>query len=65
MTYDDVQAKNFREVPDRRTPTGWSWVARRARYFYAPDYRKITDKAVREALIWAIPYEDQILLARA
>ena len=58
MTYDDVQAKNFRKFQNDhadRLVVGGSPCT----YFYAPDYRTITDKAIREALLWAIPYEDQ------
>lgn len=62
LTYDDVDAKNFREFQNNhadRLVIGGSPCT----YFYALDYRKITDKAVREALLWAIPYEDQVLAA--
>jgi len=57
MTYDDVQAKDFRkfqtDFADRLVVGGAPTT-----YYYAPDYRKISDKAVREALIWATPYKD-------
>ncbi len=60
MTYDDVQAKNFREMQNNnadRLSIGGSPCT----YFYALDMRKIKDKAVREAMVWATPYKDQIL----
>jgi peptide/nickel transport system substrate-binding protein len=60
LGYDDVQAKDFRQfqsdASDRLVIGGSPCT-----YFYALDYRKITDKAVREALLWALPYKDQIL----
>ena len=60
MTYEDVQAKDYRkfqtEHADRLVVGGAPCT-----YFYAPDYRKITDKEVREALVWAIPYKDTII----
>ena len=60
ISYDDVQAKNYREFQnehaDRLVVGGQPCT-----FFYALDYRKITDREVREALTWAIPYEDQIL----
>ncbi|CAA9347166.1 MAG: Oligopeptide ABC transporter, periplasmic oligopeptide-binding protein OppA [uncultured Nocardioidaceae bacterium] len=62
MTYDDVQAQNYRkfqqQAPDRLV-TGGSPCT----YYYAADYRKITDMAVREALVWGLPYKDQLLAA--
>lgn len=62
MTYEDVQAKDFRKFQndhaDRLVVGGAPTT-----YYYAPDYRKITDKAVREALIWATPYEDTTIAA--
>jgi peptide/nickel transport system substrate-binding protein len=60
LTYDDVQAKNYREFQSNsadRLAIGGSPCT----YFYALDYRTIKDKAIREALLWAIPYKDQIL----
>jgi peptide/nickel transport system substrate-binding protein len=60
LGYDDIQAKNFREFQNNesdRLVIGGSPCT----YFYALDYRKITDKDVREALVWALPYKDQIL----
>jgi peptide/nickel transport system substrate-binding protein len=60
LTYEDVQAQNFRkfqqESPERLV-TGTSPCT----FYSAPDYRKITDKKVREALFWAYPYRDTIL----
>lgn len=62
LTYDDVLANKFREFQTKhsdRLVLGGSPCL----YFYAPDYRKIKDKEVREALVWAIPYKDAILAA--
>jgi peptide/nickel transport system substrate-binding protein len=60
MTYDDVQAQNFREfqqdAADRLVLGGSP-----CHFFAAPDYRKITDKSIREALVWAYPYRDTVL----
>ena len=60
ISYDDIQAKNFREMqqnsPDRLVIGGQPCT-----FFYDMDMRKITDKAVREAMVWATPYKDQIL----
>ena len=57
---DDVDAKNYREFQnehsDRLVLGGQPCT-----FFYALDYRRITDRAIREALLWAIPYEDQVL----
>jgi peptide/nickel transport system substrate-binding protein len=60
ISYDDIQAKNYREFQnehaDRLVLGGQPCT-----FFYALDYRTITDKEVREALFYAIPYEDQVL----
>jgi len=56
MTYEDVQAKDFRKFQTDyadRLVVGGAPVT----YYYAPDYRNTT-KEVREALTWAIPYKD-------
>jgi peptide/nickel transport system substrate-binding protein len=60
LTYDDVLAQNYRKAVDTgRTVTG----GQPCTYFYALDQRKVTDKAVAEALVWALPYNDQIVAA--
>jgi peptide/nickel transport system substrate-binding protein len=60
LSYEDIQAQNYRkfqeQAPDRIV-TGPSPCT----YFLAPDYRKITDLKVRQALAWAYPYKDVIL----
>lgn len=60
LTYDDVQAQNFRkfqqDAADRLVLGGSPCT-----FFSSPDYRTVTDKSVREALLWAYPYEDIIL----
>ena len=56
---DDITPKNLRTFqvkhPDRLVlgvePTT---------FLLAPDYRRIEDRAVREALLWAIPYEEEV-----
>ncbi|VXB35954.1 ABC transporter substrate-binding protein [Nocardioides sp. AX2bis] len=57
LTYDNVQASNYptfqSEYADRLVEGGAPCT-----YYMAPDYRKIQSKEVREALLWAIPYED-------
>lgn len=62
MSYDDVQAKSFRKFQsdhaDRLVLGGSP-----CHYFYALDMRTIKDKAIREAVLWALPYEDQVLAA--
>ncbi len=62
LTYDDLLAPDFQQMkqqaPDRLTLGGSPCT-----YYWAPDYRKITDKKVREALSWAYPYKNAILAA--
>jgi peptide/nickel transport system substrate-binding protein len=62
MTYDNVLAPDFREFQDKhgdRLVLGGSPLTT----YWAPDYRKITDKRVRQALAWAYPYKDAALAA--
>lgn len=59
MSYDDVQAQNFRQFQDEssdRLVLGGSPCT----FFWAMDTRKITDLSVRQALAWAYPYNDII-----
>jgi peptide/nickel transport system substrate-binding protein len=60
MTYDNVEASDFREFqqdhPDRLVLGGVPLTT-----YWAPDYRKVTDKRVRQALAWAYPYKDAAL----
>jgi peptide/nickel transport system substrate-binding protein len=57
LTYDNIQASNFvtakQDASDRlvlgSSPCSWYW---------APDYRKITDIEVRKALAYAYPYQE-------
>ncbi len=62
ITYDDVQAPNYptfkSDSPDRLV-TGGSPCT----YFWAPDYRKVKSRDVREAMVWAYPYEDAQIAA--
>ncbi len=60
LTYEDVQAQNYRqfqEDAEDRLVVGGSPCT----YFQSPDYRKVTDKKVREAMLWAYPFDDVIL----
>ncbi len=58
ISYDDVLAQNYRKMNDTgRLVTG----GQPCTFFYALDQRKVTDKAIAEALTWALPYEDQIV----
>jgi peptide/nickel transport system substrate-binding protein len=60
LTYDDIQAQDYRKFQQQasdRIVNGGSPCT----YFLAPDYRKITDIKVRQALAWAYPYKDVIL----
>jgi len=62
MTYDNVLAANFRTFQDEhadRLVLGGSPLTT----YWAPDYRKVTDKRVRQALAWAYPYRDAALAA--
>lgn len=60
LTYDDIQATNYEafttQANDRLVIGGSPCT-----YFYALDNRVITDKAVREAVLWALPYKEQVL----
>lgn len=62
MTYDDVLAENFREFQDEhgeRLKLG----PQPCTTYWAPDYRQVTDKNVRQALAYAYPYKDAALAA--
>jgi peptide/nickel transport system substrate-binding protein len=60
LSYDDVLNANYREFStnheDRLVVGGYPLTN-----YWAPDYRKVTDIRVRQALAWAYPYEDAIL----
>ena len=62
MTLDDVLAENFRtfqtEHADRLVLGPQPCMT-----YWAPDYRKITNQKVREAIAWAYPYRDSALAA--
>ncbi len=62
LTYDDVLASNYptfnSDASDRLVTGGSPCTA-----YWAPDYREITSKEVREALLWAYPYEDATVAA--
>jgi len=58
LTYDDVLAQDYRKFKENgRIVLGGSPCT----YFISPDYRKIKDKEVRQAIAWAYPYKDAIL----
>lgn len=57
LSYDNVQVANylpFKEQAEDRLVLGTVPCTR----YWAPDYRKITDRKIREALAWAYPYAD-------
>jgi peptide/nickel transport system substrate-binding protein len=62
LTYDDVLAENFRTFQDEhrdRLEVG----SQPCTSYWAPDYRVVTDKLVRQALAYAYPYRDAALAA--
>jgi peptide/nickel transport system substrate-binding protein len=62
LTYDDVLAENFRTFQDEhsdRLVLG----TQPCTFYWAPDYRVVTDKLVRQALAYAYPYKDATLAA--
>ncbi|WP_167736773.1 ABC transporter substrate-binding protein [Nocardioides sp. 1609] len=60
LTYDDVLNENYRDfdASGRLVVGGFPLTS-----YWAPDYRKITDIKVRQALAWAYPYKDAYLSA--
>ncbi len=60
ITYDNILPENFRtfqeEHSDRLDLGGQPCTS-----YWAPDYRQVTDKKVRQALAWAYPYKDAAL----
>ncbi len=57
LTYDNIQASNFikaKQNANDRLVLGSSPCS----FYWAPDYRKITDIEVRKALAYAYPYQD-------
>ena len=60
LTYDDVLAQDYRKFNETgRLVTG----GQPCTFGYFLDQRTVTDKAIAEALTWAVPYEDQIVAA--
>ncbi|MGZ4492245.1 MAG: ABC transporter substrate-binding protein [Nocardioidaceae bacterium] len=62
LTFDNIQAQDYRTFLGRahdRVVQG----TQPCTFYWAPDYRKITDKRVREALAYAYPYRDAYLAA--
>jgi len=60
LTYDKIAAQDYRKF-QQDSPDQLVEGPAPCTYYGAPDYRKITDKKVREALVWAFPYKDTIL----
>ena len=62
LTYDDILAPDFRDFQtkykDRLVLGGQPCT-----FYWAPDYRVVTDKKVRQALAYAYPYKDAALAA--
>ena len=50
LTYDNIQVANYLHVRSRTRATGWSSGSSPCTFYWAPDYRKITDIEVRKAL---------------
>lgn len=55
LTYDDVLSANYRDMDATDRLVVGSFPLTR---YWAPDYRKITDLKVRQALAYAYPYSD-------
>ncbi len=55
LTYDDILAGDFGDINDSGRMSIGSFPLTS---YWAPDYRKITDIKVRQALAWAYPYAD-------
>ncbi|CAN5390829.1 ABC transporter substrate-binding protein [soil metagenome] len=55
LTYDDILAADFGAINDDGRMSIGSFPLTS---YWAPDYRKITDIKVRQALAWAYPYAD-------
>lgn len=62
LSFDDVLATDLRkfeaDAKDRLIYGGQPCT-----FYWAPDYRKVTDKKVRQALAWAYPYKAAALAA--
>ncbi len=60
LTYDNILAADYRafllEAPGRLKVGGMPLTS-----YWAPDYRKVTDKRVRQAIAYAYPYRDAAL----
>lgn len=60
LTYDNVLAADYRafleQAPERLEVGGMPLTS-----YWAPDYRQITDKRVRQAIAYAYPYRDAAL----
>lgn len=60
MTYDDILGPDYRafttDAKDRLVLGGSPCT-----FYWAPDYRKITDIKVRQAIGWAYPYKDAVI----
>jgi peptide/nickel transport system substrate-binding protein len=59
LSYDDILAENYpsflQDASDRMVTTGTPCT-----FYWAPDYRKVTDVNVRRALAFAYPYEEAL-----
>ena len=62
LTYDDVLAENFRTFQDEHSDR-LKLGGQPCTSYWAPDYRMVTDKKVRQALAYAYPYKDAALAA--
>ncbi|GAB2757380.1 ABC transporter substrate-binding protein [Nocardioides pakistanensis] len=60
MTYDDVLPENFRKFQNEHSDR-LELGGQPCTMYWAPDYRQVTDKKVREAMAYAYPYRDAAL----
>jgi peptide/nickel transport system substrate-binding protein len=60
LTYEDLLAPDYQKMK-QKDPSRLTLGPQPCTYYWSPDYRKITDKKVREALQFAFPYKDYIL----
>ena len=60
LTYDNIQVVELRHGEAGRRATAWSSAPSPCSFYWAPDYRKITDIEVRKALAYAYPYAGRL-----
>jgi peptide/nickel transport system substrate-binding protein len=60
LTREDVLASDLRQF-QQKAPERLVLGPTSCTYYHAPDYRKVTDRRVREAIAWAYPYKASAL----